>query len=77
MRKEFPEVSNLTFQTFVFSMKDEMRDLTANLYAIVVCGQTDESRLIDAMETLTTAINDKVTHLVHISGFYGFVGSKW
>lgn len=50
----------LFFQTFVFSMKDEIRDLAANLYAIVVCAQTDDGRVMDAMETMSSALNDKV-----------------
>jgi len=43
-------------------MKDEIRELAANLYAIVVCAQSDEGRILDAMETMTNALTDKVCY---------------
>lgn len=41
-------------------MKDDIRDLAANLYAIVVCNQTDEERVLESLDAFHTALTDKV-----------------
>ncbi|XP_053393707.1 proteasome adapter and scaffold protein ECM29-like [Mercenaria mercenaria] len=52
-------------KTFVFSMKDDIRDLAANLYAFVVCKQTDEDRILEALDTFHTSLTDKSVEIQH------------
>jgi len=47
-------------QTHVFSMKDDIRDLAANLYAIIVSRHPDENQTVEALESMLNAMNNKV-----------------
>lgn len=44
----------------VYSMKDDIRDLAANLYAIIICNQPDEGRVLEALDDFYSAVSDKV-----------------
>ena len=41
-------------------MKDDIRDLAANLYAIIVCNQSDDGRILEALDEFYSAVSDKV-----------------
>ena len=49
-----------SLQTFVCAIKDDMRELGANLYALILCNQSDESRILEALDNFHTALADKV-----------------
>ncbi|WAR24092.1 ECM29-like protein [Mya arenaria] len=51
--------------TTVFSMKDDIRDLAANLYAIIVCKHTDEGQLLEALEFMLNSMNNKSLEAQH------------
>ena len=48
------------FQTLVYSMKDDMRDLAANLYGVIVCNQSHDERIREALDDFYSALSDKV-----------------
>ncbi|XP_052776475.1 LOW QUALITY PROTEIN: proteasome adapter and scaffold protein ECM29-like [Mya arenaria] len=52
-------------KTTVFSMKDDIRDLAANLYAIIVCKHTDEGQLLEALEFMLNSMNNKSLEAQH------------
>jgi len=41
-------------------MKDDIRDLAANLYAIIVSRHPDENQTVEALESMLNAMNNKV-----------------
>ncbi|KAL4235658.1 hypothetical protein ACF0H5_004053 [Mactra antiquata] len=52
-------------KTLVFSMKDDVRDFSACLYSIVVCGEMTEDRLIESLNIFLTALSNKSIETVH------------
>ena len=47
-------------KTLVYSMKDDIRDLAANLYAIIICNQPDEEKILGTLDDFYSGISDKV-----------------
>ena len=47
-------------KTLVYSMKDDIRDLAANLYAIIICNQPDNEKILAALDDFYSGVSDKV-----------------
>ena len=45
-------------------MKDDMRDLAANLYGVIVCNQSHDERIREALDDFYSALSDKVIYNV-------------
>ena len=64
------------FQGYIFSSKDDLKDYASQMYALIICNQTDKQQIIDSLEDFIKKLNDKVSYIsFHLCSFckYNFM----